>query len=399
MPREVGVDERRARLARRHLLLPESRTDDVAAVADSVVALHSSDPVSVHLSAAMRMAWPSVRAVEHALYDDRSLLRLHGMRRTLWVVRRDLAAVVDAAVTRRLVGPERRRLLRLLADNGVGDPETWLSEAGDQALAALHEHGPMTARQLGAVLPALTHKLLLGAGTRYEVAASAHTRVLLLLGFEGRILRTRPMGSWVSGAYAYAPADAWVPGGLADLGEREAAGELALRWLRAFGPGTEADLRWWTGWTAATTRRALADARAVPVTLKGAPGWVAPGDEQPVAPVGPWVALLPGLDPTTMGWRQRDWYLPPGAAAAFDRNGNAGPTVWVDGRVAGVWAQTPDGDIRTRLFEDLPRSRRREVDRRAAELAATVGTTRFTVRFPSPLSAALAGGAAPGDGQ
>ena len=45
-----------------------------------------------------------------------------------------------------------------------------------------------------------------------------------------------------------------------------------------------------------------------------------------------------------MGWKLRDWYLPAAAADAFDRNGNAGPTLWVDGRVVGAWAQAPDGE-------------------------------------------------------
>ncbi|MEI2697757.1 MAG: hypothetical protein V9E94_05230 [Microthrixaceae bacterium] len=77
--------ERRARLAGRHRLDPSARTDDVAAIADSVVALHSSDPVSVFLSALARMRHPSIAAVEAALYEARSVIRFHAMRRTLWV--------------------------------------------------------------------------------------------------------------------------------------------------------------------------------------------------------------------------------------------------------------------------------------------------------------------------
>ena len=74
------------------------------------------------------------------------------------------------------------------------------------------------------------------------------------------------------------------------------------------------------------------------------------------------------LDPDTMGWKQRDWYLPDTAADAFDRNGNAGPTLWVDGRVVGAWAQTRDGEIRTHYFERVAAERRREIDERVAEL-------------------------------
>jgi Winged helix DNA-binding domain len=389
MTPHLTVEERRARLARRHRLLAEERTDDVAAIADSVVALHSTDPVTVYLSATARMRHPSVEAVERALYVDRAVVRHHAMRRTLWVATPDVVRLMHAAATRKLVGPEHRRTARLLADNGVADPDTWLAEARRQVLAALEEHGPMTARALGARVPALRQEIVMAPGKTYSATVSAHTRVLLNLGFEGEIVRTRPTGSWVNGAYTYAATHAWLEGGLGDLDEREAACRLALRWLRAFGPGTTTDLQWWAGWTGATTRTALADCGAVEVRVDEGPAWVAPGDEGPVDPGGPWVALLPGLDPTTMGWKERTWYLPPAAADTFDRMGNAGPTIWADGRVVGAWAQRPDGEIRTRLLVDVSPGQEEAVRQRADDLARLVGDTRFTVRFPSPASAAL----------
>ena len=395
MPRMITPQERRARLARRHRLLPETRTDDVAEIADDLVALHSTDPVTVYLSAMARMRNPSVAAVEKALYADRAVVRHHGMRRTLWVATPDVVRLIHAAATRKLVGPEHRRTAKWLAANGVEDPEEWLAGARSQVLATLHEHGPMTARALGERVPELRRKIVLAPGKRYSATVSAHTRVLLNLGFEGEIVRTRPTGTWINGAYTYAAMDEWLDGGLGDLGETDAARELALRWLRASGPGTTTDLQWWTGWTGAMTKRALADCGAVPVQLDGGTGWVAPGDEDPVAPVEPWVALLPGLDPTTMGWKERAWYLPDGCADTFDRMGNAGPTIWVDGEVVGAWVQAPDGEIRTRLLVDVPADRRAAISRRVAELVDLLGETRFTVRFPSRASAALLGQSPP----
>jgi hypothetical protein len=217
---------------------------------------------------------------------------------------------------------------------------------------------------------------------------AAHTRVLTLLGFEGAILRGPPHGSWVSGAYRYAAADTWLPGGLGELDPREASAALADRWLRRFGPAGTADLKWWMGWTVATTKQALADCRAVAVDLLEGPGWLAAGDDEHPAPE-PWVAVLPSLDPTTMGWKQRSWYLPDAAAAAFDQRGNAGPTLWVDGRVVGAWAQTKDGRLPTHYFEAVPAARRREIDDRLAELTKAVGDTRFTVRFPGRIQPQL----------
>ncbi|MEP7090608.1 MAG: winged helix DNA-binding domain-containing protein, partial [Nocardioidaceae bacterium] len=342
MPRIVTVEERRARLARRHRLLPEDRVDSVATIADALVALHSTDPVTVFLSAMVRMQHPSVAAVEQALYADREVVRHHAMRRTLWVATPAVVRLMHAAATRRLVAPEHRRIAKLLADNGVDDPEQWLAEARDHVLAALETHGPLTARSLGIRVPVLARKIVMSPGKRWSATVSAHTRVLLNLGFEGQIVRTRPTGTWINGAYTYAAMGSWLDGGLGDLDEREAAGRLALRWLHAFGPGTITDLQWWMGWTGATTKAALVDAGAVEVALEDGPGWLAPGDEEPVDPVEPWVAVLPGLDPTTMGWKERGWYLPSGAGDAFDQMGNAGPTIWVDGEVVGVWVQAPD---------------------------------------------------------
>ncbi|HEY0239730.1 MAG TPA: winged helix DNA-binding domain-containing protein [Friedmanniella sp.] len=377
----ITAEERRARFARAHRLLPGTRTDDVTAVADAVVALHSSDPVTVYLSVLARMLHPSLAPVDAALYDDRTLVRHHAMRRTLWVARPEVVRELHAAATRALVAPDRRRTAGYLAAAGVAEPEAWLDDADVAVLADLRAHGPSTARELGQRIAALRQPIVVG-GPRWGATQSAHTRVLLGLGFAGKIVRTRPLGSWVSGAYRYALADAWVPGGLGALDPREARAALARRYLQRFGPVTTEDLRWWAGWPLTATRTALADAEATEVDLGGAPGWVASTDGDDRTDPGPWVAALPSLDPTTMGWKQRAWYLPGAAAAAFDRNGNAGPTLWVDGRVVGAWAQAADGRLLTHYFERVAGQRRGELEERLAALAGAVGDTRWTVRFP-----------------
>jgi hypothetical protein len=387
--RRIDTDERRARLAHRHRLLPARRTDDVAVIADDLVALHSTDPVSVYLSAMIRMEHPSIEAVADALYEQRSVVRHHAMRRTLWVATPDVVRLMHAAATRRLVKPEHGRNVRLLTLSGVDDPDTWLADARGQVLAALDEHGPMTARQLGQRVPALRQPLTMSPGKKWSATVSAHTRVLLSLGFEGEIVRTRPTGTWVNGQYTYAAMDSWLTGGLGDPSERDAARELAARWLRRFGPASTTDLQWWMGWTATLTRQALADCGAVEVELDGGPGWVAADDDEPAVPADTWVALLPSLDPTTMGWKERGWYLPESAADAFDRNGNAGPTIWADGRVVGAWAQAPDGEIRTHYFEKVTKAQRSAVDDRVWDLRKMVGDTRFTIRFPGRIQADL----------
>lgn len=124
--RTITVEERRARLVRRHLLI--CRAGRPAEVARAVVALHSTDPASVILSLWARLREPALSAIEDALYEERSLVRLQGMRRTPWVVPRDLAGVVFTAVGGDLQATERRTLTRMLVEGGVTeDSGGWMA--------------------------------------------------------------------------------------------------------------------------------------------------------------------------------------------------------------------------------------------------------------------------------
>jgi len=104
---------------------------------------------------------------------------------------------------------------------------------------------------------------------------------------------------------------------------------------------------------------------------------------------GPWAALLPALDPTPMGWRERGWFLGEHGPALFDRSGNIGPTVWWDGRIVGGWAQRPRGDIVFRLLEDPGAEAGAAVTAEAERLQAWLGPVRVTPRFRTPLEREL----------
>jgi hypothetical protein len=382
MPRLTDA-ERRARLARRHLLTDVDQTNDLATIADALVALHSSDPVSVFLSAGLRMKDPSISAIEAALYDQKAIIRHHAMRRTLWAMTPQVMAVAHAASTRKIAATERRRLVQWLRDTpGVDDPEDWLTVAMDQIVDLLNRVGGATTREIGLELQDLAIPITVGLGTRQETTIAAHSRVLLQAGFEGRVVRTRPLGSWIASQYVWASARSWNLPDLDIADESTASEELTRIWLDRFGPGTETDLKWWTGWTVSKTRRMLRQAGAQEVSLdSGQVGWVLQ-DDMASPPPEPWAALLPGLDPTTMGWKIRDWYLEDRTQRLFDRNGNAGPTIWLTGRIIGAWAQRPDGEIALEIHHALRPQELRLIEQQVERVRDLVGTTRFRVRFP-----------------
>ncbi len=387
----ITADERRARLAVRHHLARAERADSVVGVARDLVCLHGTDPATVYLSVWARTTDPTIEAVQHALYVDRQLLRMLAMRRTMWVVPSDEVAIFHGAAATGVARTERRRGVQLASMLGVSNPAAWLRKAEKAALAALEKRGEATAQELAADVPALRRKVRLNWGKKYEGEIAMSSRVLLLLALEGKVVRAVPRGTWVSSQYRWAPMDRWLGRPIPAMTVSEAQVEVIRRWLARFGPGTEGDIRWWTGWTAREVRAALATLGAVEVDLDGHRGYVLPRDLETTPKPKPWVALLPPLDPTTMGWQSRDWYLGAHKPHLFDRNGNAGPTIWVNGRIAGGWAMRASGEVVTRLLEDVGRSAARAVDAEAARLSKWIGAAPAMARFPTPLAKELIG--------
>ncbi|NEB05830.1 winged helix DNA-binding domain-containing protein [Streptomyces sp. SID13726] len=388
--RHIGVAERRGRLGLRQQLAREARVGSPEEVGRALVALHGSDPATVYLAVGARLTDSSgtVAETERALYGERSLVRMHGMRHTVFAFPAELTAVVHASTGLVVAARERASLIKDMAKAGAPDA-AWLKEVEESALAALARRGQATAAELSQDEPRLREQFVYSAGKSYEGVHTVSTRLLRVLGVEGKVVRGRPLGSWMSSQFRWAVAPPHP-----ELDVAEAQAELLRRWLAVCGPATEADLKWWTGWKVSDVRRALSAVRAVAVTVDEGPAYVVEGDAGPVAgPAEPWAALLPGLDPTAMGWQQRDWYLDPSMRAAlFDRSGNVGPTVWWNGRVVGGWAQRADGEIVWRLLdtEGVGPEAEAALAVEAARLREWVGETRVRPRFRTPLEKELA---------
>ncbi len=357
-----------------------------------MVGLHATDPATVFLAARARLRNPELAEVERALFDERALLRMIGMRRTMFVLPLELAAIVEAACTRSIAESQRRRYAKLIEQGGIAkDGFAWLDDACKATLAALEARGEAYAVELSADVPRLREKLRYGEGKSWAGSTSMTTRVLFLLAAEGLIVRGRPRGSWTSSQWSWVPADSWLNEPLAQLEPEAARSELASRWLQAYGPAGVDDLKWWSGWTLTQARAALAAISAVEVDLEGMPGFILPGDDESEPKVEPWAALLPALDPTVMGWKERDWYLGEHRPALFDRAGNAGPTVWWNGRIVGGWSVGKDGQIPFRLLEDVGADAVAAIEAEAAGLGAWLGETKVLPRFATPLARELTG--------
>lgn len=397
--RLVTVAERRARLGLRHRLDGGAADGEpIDRLVDDLVVLHATDPATIYLAVAARSASATVDDVDRALFDDRVLLRTLAMRSTLFVPSIRLAPMIELSSSIGVAAAVRKRLEGFLTDTGIDDPAGWLAARAADVLDAL-DGGPMAAREMTAAVPDLGTRILMGRGTKHPVEAGATSRVLGLMAVERQLVRGRPAGDWTGRQYTWHRRDRWWPDGPPDdpsLDEPSASAALLGRWLARFGPATAADMKWWTGWTMTKTRAALAELDTVEVDLDGdlagQTGYLLVDDADPVESTGPWAALLPSLDPTAMGWKERAWYLGPHREPLFDRNGNIGPTVWVDGRIVGGWSQDPAGEVVVELLEDVGADHRRLIDAEVARTAAFVGQTVVRPSFPTPLQRRLSAG-------
>jgi len=385
--RSFSIAERRNRLARRHFL---SENHPVTHVVAGLVGLHATDPATPYLSLWARAPGFATADLDRELYENRSVVKHLAMRRTLWVVSADDLALIQPAVSDRVADNERRRLIGDVQKAGVtGNGERWLEAGSAAVLRYLREHGAASSTELRTALPELAGTYDPAPGKRYGGAVSIAPRVLTVLSARGEIVRGTNDGAWTTSRPRWITTADWLTGPGAQPVENPHA-ELTRRWLRACGPATVADIKWWFGSTLTAVRKTLSDIGAVEVDVDGSPGYALSDDLEPEPEVAPWGALLPGLDPTTMGWYDRDWYVGRHRGQVFDTNGNAGPTAWWTGRVVGGWYQDADARVHVQLLDDPGREGRRGLQRKADELTAWLDGVRISPRFPSPLSKAAA---------
>ena len=127
---------------RRHRLSLRDRAGSALETARSLVVLHSTDAVTVFLSVRAHTKDVEPADVERELYEERSLVRMLAMRRTLFVVPRELVPVVQAAASNGVAAVQRRRLEKFILESGLSKrPSPWLDRACEAAMQELEARG------------------------------------------------------------------------------------------------------------------------------------------------------------------------------------------------------------------------------------------------------------------
>ena len=322
-----------ARSLRAHALVEPAASMDEALVA--AAGIYGSAPTS-HLGLAARLDGYAPASLERARLEERSILRVPGMRGSVFLAPRALA---PAFMGLSRPGTVRRTL------TGAGMAETEQARLANLVERALGD-GSLSAREI---------RERLGDD---DPGGPAMTLVLRGLAHEGRIVAAEPVGGDRATAYRYARMADWAPE-LEPLGREEALAVMAPLWMRANGPDTIDDLAWWAGVTKREARSALDAMAARPIEVEGLAGGQWATDEVleglASAEVHGLVHLLPVWDAWLMARRERGRLLDPARRPfVVDKSGNVTNTITLDGRVVGTW--DVDGQVLLiHLFEDISR--------------------------------------------
>ena len=327
-----------------------------ADIAREIAGVQAQDPRAGRLAFRARDARLTAADVDRARTEERTLLRTWAMRKTAHLIASDDAPWLLPLYEPAQAEWSRRRLGQLGMDSRTAE------RAQKEIRRALNADGPLTRRELGERLE--RRGIALDAQTRTHVMGLA---VVSGLAFQGPDRGAQP---------CLVLREEWLPA--PPVGhERDAAlAELARRYLRAFGPATEADFAGWAGLplrdaraglsAIASEMRELRLGRETALALKGSARRAS----------GPVIRLLPAFDTFLMGWRERAFIAPPERWPAIGPGGGLlNPTIVRDGTALGTWMPNSGSrkEIELDLFEPLDAATRRAVDAEVGDVARFEG--------------------------
>ena len=255
--------------------------------------------------------------VDRARTEERSLLRTWVMRGTMHLIAAEDAAWLAPLFEQAFADNSSRRLAQL----GI-DPATQERGLGE-VRRALEANGPLSR---GDLVERLRRKeIVLDPSTRLHLFRLAIARGIACLGPD--------VGSQT---YLVAARD-WL--GERPPHRREAAlGELARRYLGAFGPATEADFAGWAGLGLREIRSALAriGSELIEARVGDRTAWRLKGAVR--RPQRRIVRLLPAWDTYLMGHRDREFIAGPVRwKRIMPGGGILRPSIVIDGVAVGTW--------------------------------------------------------------
>ncbi|MFX1328316.1 MAG: DNA glycosylase AlkZ-like family protein [Promethearchaeota archaeon] len=365
-------------------LIEETKCDDIIQITEDLCGLHSTGLKTSYLSLFVRSNNFKKEDLERALYINKTLGRIRGMRKTLFIQTKSMIPTVFPA-TFSLI---EKTFEKYMEYHKISFKE--YQEISKQIINLLK------GRELSA--SAIKKEL----NSKINIPAIIH-----LMCNYGILIRTKPIKDWKDRRNEYALFNDYFPTiNLEEVNQEEAIQYLIKKYIKTYGPVSENDISWWTGLTKSKVRDTIKtfedSLKKVKIsTCKGnfLMNYSDINKLQKLTNLDkPPLLLLPELDPYPMGYKERERYVNiHNYNKIFDRSGNIAATIFLDGIVIGVWdtEEKPKPTIKFHLFDPIEKNLLEELYSKAIKIGEFYFDKKTEIKeCPSmiPLTERTAGG-------
>ncbi len=362
----VGLGRINRFLLKKQHLSKDSKIDDIIQITKDIGGLHGTSGTGPYLSLFARSASFKKNDLAFELSKTKSLARLRYVRNTIYVLPKEFIPVAFAA-TSRMSAVKAEKYSKYLG----------ISPGHYQRIASK-------------ILKILKGRGLTAKEIRKKLRTSVNVAPIVnLMCDTGLLVRGIPKEGWKSTLHTYYLFEDYYPGlDLAAFDEAQAREIVIRQYISSFGPVSEQDVAWWTGFPLTQVRRVLEhlsdEISPVKAQGLGEDFFLLSSDLDELKTLAkkeePEVNLLPALDPYLMGYKIRARYLESSRTnQIFDRSGNATSTILVDGRVVGVW-DSDEIRVKIFIFDDVDGDALKEVRSQAAAMGAFLSELPVQVR-------------------
>jgi hypothetical protein len=355
---EISLDRVNYFVLRKQHLTRDSKINDIVQIVTDIGGLHATSATSPYLSLFARVEKFEKADFSKEVSHRKSLARIRYVRNTVYILPKDFIPLAFAA-TSRLGGMASERYYR-----SFGFSPRDYDRVSRKILDILRGRGLSTKEIRGKLR------------TTRNIAPLVN-----LMCDRGLLIRGLSKQGWKSILHTYFRFVDYYPDlNLMDIEEEEAREVVIKQYISSFGPVSEEDITWWTGFPIKQVRKILGklEKDISTVEISGLEGcfFLLSSELEPLRssefPRTPVVNLLPYLDPYLMGYKHRERYLDPQRyKMIFDRSGNATSAILLDGQVIGVW-DFDEPWIKLCLFEELEKNIMDEIYSGAAEVGTFI---------------------------
>ncbi|CAG1002952.1 MAG: winged helix DNA-binding domain-containing protein [Candidatus Methanoperedens sp.] len=340
-------------------------------VVKDICGLHAQVASTPYLSLWNRIDNFQKEDLSKELYERRTLIKIWGVRATLYIVSED--HVVEYYQATKQAGG-RHPLIRF-------------EPIHDRMLKILDEKGPLTAKELTEHISELKNIVNTKYGDmslgQWNLRQMCHSAILV---------PSKPKGDWTSNLHTYVTFRKWSPSvDLHALNEHEAKEKVILHYLSGFGPAMIEDIAWWIGITKREVKEILEEMgdKVEDIKIRGIEGMflILKSDLEHLQGFSSGkdtVHLLPKFDPYIMGYKNRGRLISKEheKRVYWSTRGEISPSILVNGHIIGTWSFKADKNrlkITLSFFEKTNKPLLKVIEQQAEKLAHFMGGKEFEI--------------------